>query len=260
MKKLGIAVGALFLLVVAVGAYVWFSGGSGEPSTEVTAPPVTTAADTAPEDEDSGAETVATEETPPAATSESTTPAGAGAQVVYRIDKEESSVRFEIDEILNGSPKRVVGTTNEVAGEVLVDFDDPKSSLLGNVVINVRTLMTDSSFRDRAMRGPILDSASDENEFATFEPGVIDGFPDQVAVGDMVRLSVSGDLTLSGVKRPVEFDLEIVVVSNDRIEVSGTAMVLRSDFGLEIPNVPSVSDVDDEILLGIDLVLWATAS
>ena len=75
-----------------------------------------------------------------------------------------------------------------------------------------------------------------------FEPTVITGLPDQVAVGDRVSLTVSGDFTLSGVTLPVEFAVEVAVASTERIEVSGSATVLRSDFGLNVPDVPSVSD------------------
>lgn len=277
MKKVGTAIGILAVLVVAGLAYVWFSGGSGEPSTEVTAPPVTTAPPAPPDREaeeqqaaaDTGAAepdttTVTTSETT-AATAATTSTSAAPAEdpgedpaaVVYRIEKAESTVRFEIDEILNGSPKRVVGTTSEVAGEMLIDFDDPPASSLGAVVINVRTLETDSSFRDRATRGPILGSARDENEFATFEPTDITGLPEQVTVGDRLSLTVVGDFTLSGVTLPVEFAVEVAVDSTERIEVSGAAVVLRSEFGLSVPDVPSVSDVADEVTLGIDLVLVA---
>ena len=281
VKKLGIVIGLVLVVVGAGFAYVWFSGGSGEPSSEVTAPPVTSRATTLPEPEvEEGQGEQEQQEAPPetvpedpttttpttTATSASTTsgttvgenPGEQPTAVVYRIEAAESSVSFEIDEILSGSPKRVVGTTNEVAGEVLIDFGDPATSRLGTVVINVRTLETDSNFRDRAMRGPILGSARDENEFATFEPTAIEGLPDRVAVGDRVALSVSGDFTLSGVTRPVNFEMEVIVVTADRIEVNGSATVLRSDFGLVIPDVPSVSDVGDEVLLVIDLVAVAT--
>ena len=280
MKKLRILIGLVVLLAAAGFAYVWFSGGTGEPTTAVTAPPVTTAsapattasapATTAPptgsdqEAPEAVSTTAAAADTTTTAATASTpastvveAPSEASA-VVYRIDGASSSVRFEIDEILNGSPKRVVGVTSEVAGEVLIDFDDPTASRLGAVVINVRTLETDSSFRDRATRGPILGSARDENEFATFEPTAVEGLPGEVAIGDTVTLVVTGDFTLSGVTRPVVFDIDVVLADDDRIEATGSATVLRSDFGLEIPSVPSVSDVADEILLAVDLVAVAT--
>ena len=263
VRRIGLAMAALVVVVLGAAAYVWFSGGSGEPSTEVTAPPITSPPTTAPSTTapatTAPATTAATGTTAAPAEVETTEPSetAASSAVLYRIDKAESSVRFEIDEILSGNPFRVVGVTTEVAGEVLIDFDNPAASQLGTIVINVRTLATDSGFRDRAIRGPILGSSRDENEFATFEPTAIEGLPDRVTVGDEVPLRITGTFSLSGESRPVTFDTAVTVVSDERVEVTGTATVLRSDFGLTIPDVPSVSDVADEILLVIDLVAVA---
>lgn len=266
-RRIVLALAALVVLVLGAAAYVWFSGGSGGPSTEVTAPPITAPATTAPAatapattaPSTTAATSVPVETTAAPASTEATEPVAeeGTSAVLYRIDKAESAVSFEIDEILNGNPFRVVGVTTEVAGEVLIDFDEPAASQLGTIVINVRTLATDSGFRDRAIRGPILGSSRDENEFATFEPTGIEGFPDSVTMGDEVPLRITGTFSLSGEARPVTFDTAVTVVSTDRVEVTGTATVLRSDFGLTIPDIPSVSDVADEILLVIDLVAVA---
>ena len=238
-KKIAIVVGAGLLVVVAGAAFIWFSGGSGEPSAEVTAPTIAT-----------------TTATSSAAGTEATV--AEAAATTFDIDKTQSSVQFELDELLRNEPKHVVGTTSEVAGQVLIDFDDPSQSQLGTVVINVRTLSTDSSFRDRAIRGQILNSSSDENEFAEFSPTGIDGLPASVGVGDTIPLTITGDFLLSGVTQPVTFDVSVVIAAEDRIEISGTAQVLRSDFGLTIPNVPQVADVTDEVQLVIELVALAS--
>lgn len=246
MRKLGMAAAGLVVAAAGVLAYVWFAGGSGEPSAPVTAPPVTAAPSV-----------TAAAPAADAADDEAGAAGGGGGAAVYRIDGERSSVRFEIDELLNGDPKRVVGVTSEVAGEVLIDFADPPASRIGEIVVNVRTLETDSGFRDRAMRGPILGSARDENEFAVFEPASIEGLPARAGVGDRMPLTVAGGFTLSGTTRPVVFEIEAEVVSPDLIRVTGSAEVLRSDFGLTIPAVPGVSNVSDEILLVIDLTAVA---
>ena len=249
-KKIAIIVAAGLLVLLAGGAFIWLSGGSGEPSAEVTAPTIaTTTAATA------------------ADTSEATTAAVAGqteatvaetASVTYDIDKTQSTVQFELDEVLRNEPTHVVGTTSEVAGQILIDFDDPAQSQLGTIVINVRTLSTNSSFRDRAIRGQILDSSSDENEFAEFTPTDIQGLPGSVGVGDTVPLTVTGDFLLSGVTQPVTFAVSVLVVAEDRLEISGSAEVLRSEFGLSIPSVAQVADVSDAVQLVIDLVAVAS--
>ena len=242
IRKLGMAAAGLAAVIAGVLAYVWFAGGSGEPSAPVTAPPVSAAPSAA-----------AAAPAADAADDDAEAADGGGGAAVFRIDGERSSVRFEIDELLNGDPTRVVGVTSEVAGELLVDFDDPPASRIGEIVVNVRTLETDSGFRDRAMRGPILGSARDENEFAVFEPASIEGLPARVEVGARMPLTVAGDFTLSGVTRPVVFEVEVEAASSDLITMTGSAAVLRSDFGLTIPDVPGVSNVSDEILLVIDL-------
>ncbi len=219
-------VGLVVVVVVGLGVYVWFSGGSGEPSTSVTAASVVGSGE-------------------------------AGSGVVYSIDQSQSEVSFAMDEVLQGTPMVVVGTTNEVAGEVLVDFDDPANSRLGDIVVNVRTLTTGNDFRDRAIRGPILNSASDEFEFATFVPSSIDGIPDAVTVGDALTLVVNGDFTVAGVTSPVSFDVGLTLTSETQISVSGTATVSRSEFGLTIPNAPGVANVSENVVLGFRFVALA---
>ena len=83
---------------------------------------------------------------------------------------EQSEVLFRIDEMLFGDPNTVVGTTNEVAGDLLLDFDNPSNSQIGLIRINVRTLSTDNAIRNRALRGQILEVNRDEFEFAEFTP------------------------------------------------------------------------------------------
>lgn len=215
-------VGLAALAVVGWLAYIWFSGGSGEPSAEVTAA------------------SVAVEE--------------GASQAVFEIDKTQSEVRFEIDEVLRGNDFRVTGTTSEVAGQIRVDFDDPSASEVGEIVINVRTLSTDDSLRDRAIRSRILNTSDEENEFARFVPTALEGLPGEVAVGESFPVTVTGDLTLSGTTQPVTFAGQITLASRSRLEIEATASVLHADFNLSIPAVPMVASISDEVLLAVNLV------
>lgn len=228
-------VGLVALAIAGWLAYVWFSGGSGEPSAEVTAPTLATV--------------------PAAASAE-----GGGGQVVFEIDKTSSEVRFEIDETLRGSPFRVVGTTSEVAGQIRVDFDDPPASEVGEIVINVRTLDTDDSLRDRAIRGRILGANDPDNEFARFVPAAVEGIPDQIAPGDAFPVSITGDFTLSGATRPVTFQGQVTLTAPDRLSIEATATVLHADFNLNIPEIPIVANVSEEVLLAVTLVALAPSS
>ncbi|MDE2991427.1 MAG: YceI family protein [Chloroflexota bacterium] len=177
--------------------------------------------------------------------------------VLYRIVPEESEVRFEIDEILRGAPTLVVGTTNQVAGDFIIDFADLAASQLGTMRINVRTLRTDEERRDRAIRSRILESASDQYEFTTFEPVRLNGLPGSIELGQIVVFQIVGNLAIRDITREVTFLAELTVVSPDRVEGTAVTTILREDYSLTIPNVPFVASVDEDVLLAITFVAVA---
>lgn len=233
-------VGWIVAVVLAVGgaalAWLYFAGGSGEPSTELTTPPVAEATTTTgPEDD--GA---------PAAESSTTT---------FVIDGSQSVASFEIDEVLRGADARAIGTTSEVAGQLVVDVDELASVQFSQIVVNARTLQTDSSFRDRAIRGPvILNSAEDEFEFITFDVTEVDGLDGSAVVEERLEFTITGDLVIRGTTRTTTFDVSARLTDESTIVGTAEAVVLRSDYDIGIPNAPGVAEVSDEVLIRLDFV------
>ena len=84
--------------------------------------------------------TVTTEPTATTAPDPTEEPVAATGPIVFEIVQDESEARFIIDEVLRGSPKTVVGVTNQVAGQIAVDPADPASAQVGQISINARTL------------------------------------------------------------------------------------------------------------------------
>lgn len=233
MKRLLYAGGALALLAVAAVAYVL------RPSEEAGAPieAIPLASETAPAE---------------SAPTESGQAAAAGGTVVYVIVQADSEVRFSIDELLRNVPTTAVGVTNQVAGEIAINFAAPADSQVGVITVNARTLATDSSNRDRMIRNEILDTA--EFEFITFTPSAITGLPAVIEPGVEVSFQIAGNLTIRSVTAPAVFDVTASLGDDGRLTGRASAVVLRSDYGLVIPSVPSVADVSDEVLLEIDFV------
>ena len=146
--------------------------------------------------------------------------------------------------------KTVVGTTSEVAGQVLFDPVDPAAAQFSEILINARTLETDRPNRDRAMRSAVvLNSGSDEHEFITFVPTTIEGLDGPIAVGEELTFDVTGELTIKGTTQPVTFSVTAVLEADDRLSGRAEAEVLRSDFGIDIPRAPGVADVTDEVTI-----------
>jgi polyisoprenoid-binding protein YceI len=188
------------------------------------------------------------------ATSAAAAPAGAADRAVYRISPDNSTVSFKLTEELFGQPKEVVGVTNEVAGDILIDTATPANSEVGVIRINVRTLKTDNENRNRAIRARILQSAQDQYQFSDFTPTGVSGLPASVAIGQEVTFQVAGNLKVRDVTQPVTFDVTAKLASADRLEGKAVAKVTRGQFNLEIPNAPGVANVSDDVTLEIDFV------
>lgn len=174
---------------------------------------------------------------------------------VYEIVQTESQASFELDEDLRGQRKTVVGATDQVAGQIAFGYDDLSTAEVGAIQINARTLATDNSRRDRAINNFILRTAN--FEFITFEPNELIGLPESVEVGETVEFTMVGDLTIRDVTNAVEFDVVATLASVDRLEGNANATVNRGDYGLQIPSVPNVANVEEEVLLTINFVAAA---
>lgn len=231
-------VGAVLAIGGAGVAYLfWFAGGSGEASGELTTPGLASTTTL------SGA----------------TTTSGASAGKSFVIDRAQSSARFEIQEVLQGQPNIVAGATDQVAGQVRVDLEDLGTAVFSDIVVNARTLRTDSERRDRAIRGPIiLDSASDEFELITLSVTSVDGLDGSATVGEMLEFTIKGDLTIKGTTDSVTFDVSVALVDGNTIAGAATAHVTRSQFGIGIPNVPGVADVAEEVVISLDFIASAS--
>lgn len=177
------------------------------------------------------------------------------ARAIFRIIEEESEARFLIDETLVGDPTVVVGRTNRIAGDILVDFSNPNASQIGDIAVNARTLRTDTTLRDQSIRGQILQSSRDEYEFIIFTPIRLEGLSTTpIAVGDEVDFQIVGNLTIRGVTREVTFEATVTLVETDRIEGFASTQVAYADYDITINPPPTVNGVGDIVTLELDFV------
>ncbi len=172
--------------------------------------------------------------------------------ILAQIVQAESEARFVIDEVLNNAPKTVVGTTDEVAGELAVNPQDPSQTRDGTIQVNARTLTTDSDFRNRAIKNQIL--STDQYEFITFTPIEIVGLPAAGAGGATYSFQIVGDLTIRDVTKQVTFDVTATPTAETRLEGTAQTTIRYADYGITIPQVRQVASVSDNVRLEIDFV------
>lgn len=249
MQKL-IAAAVLGLIVIFGGlAYSTFRAPE-QASAPIAALPVASATAQPTTAASSAATVTAATDTAAADTSDSA--AATGSSIVAQIVQSESEARFVIDEVLNNAPKTVIGTTDQVAGQIVVDPQDPSQTQVGVIQVNARTLATDSEFRDRAIKNQIL--STDDYELITFTPSEIVGLPESGTVGQSYSFQIVGDLTIRDVTRQVTFEVTATPVSETRLEGTAQTTITYADWGISIPQVRQVASVSDEVRLEIDFV------
>jgi polyisoprenoid-binding protein YceI len=177
------------------------------------------------------------------------------ATQVYRIDQGNSKVTYTLGEELNGKPFTVVGTTNSVVGQVTLNTQNAESSGFGTIRIDARTFKTDSSKRDSAVVRLILKSDKAENNYISFTPKLVTGAPQSITVGNEYSFRVSGPLTISGVEKTISFDVKAKMTNENTIVGQADTVIARDAFSLQIPNIPFVANVDQNVKLHFDFVL-----
>jgi len=225
MNIRNIIIGLVVLALVIIGgavAFLSFSAGDGEASQDI--------ADVAQTVDDAGTATVMT------------------------IVSDESEASFTLEEDLRGTRTTVVGVTDQVGGEIAINFDNPTASTIGTITINARTIATDNDFRNQALRSQILRSARDEYEFITFEPTSITGLPDSITIGETYTFDIIGNLTIIDTTEEVIFTTDVTIVSETEISGSASSSVIYADWGINIPNVPGVANVETDADLVINFV------
>lgn len=264
MSKTVMIIAALGLVVIALAGGIWLYdfvlGETEAASAPVSAPTLEMAVTATTAPTATSAPTAAPTQAAPTAAAmveaAPTQPAAAAPQsaaLVYQISPAESQVRFNIYEELRGQPKDVIGVSNQVAGQAAVDLNDLSTAQLGEIVINARTLETDDSRRNQAIRNRIL--FTDQYEFINFKPTQISGLSGSAAPGQSFTFQVSGDLTIKDVTQPVTFDVTVTVESPERLVGSAKTTIALADFNLAVPSVPFVANVGQSMALEIDFVL-----
>ena len=220
MKKL---LFALIIIFVGIGAYFYFTRPASAPSGDI----------------------VGTTENLPSGDSEE--------EKRYAVVPNESKAQFSLYEMLRGERTHVVGTTGDITGQVAIDTSTPAEMRIGEIKINARTLKTDSDQRNGAIANLILKSGDSSNEYIVFTPTYINGVPNSIEEGSEFSFTVTGDLLISGTTQSVTFDAT-GMLAGDTFSGTAESDIEYKNFGLSIPNIPFVADVDETVHLKVTFV------
>jgi polyisoprenoid-binding protein YceI len=171
-----------------------------------------------------------------------------------RIVGAESKATFSLNEVLNGTPTLVVGTTSQVAGDIQISATAPAKLTIGEIKIDARTLKTDNERRNGALGRLILKSDQTGNEYITFKTTAITGLPDTIETDKAFSYTIAGDMTVRGVTKPVTFKTTNTFKADGSFVGSADTTIAYADFGISIPDLSFLANVDKTTKLSISIV------
>ena len=186
-----------------------------------------------------GARPQGTPPPPPPPTAGATLEIASGS-ASYRVTEQMVGIDF---------PNDAIGTTDGVTGMLKINADGsiaPESKLTADL----KGLKSDQDRRDNFIKTRVLET--DKFPDAVFVPRKVEGLPKMIPSSGQVGISLTGDLTVHGVTKPVTF--RGIATFNPRdSSAAGRASTTFSfaDFGLNKPKIPMLMNVEDKITLDL---------
>ncbi|TDE97418.1 YceI family protein [Occultella glacieicola] len=155
---------------------------------------------------------------------------------------------YRVHEVLQGNDANVVGRTETVEGTLTIAEGAVTAA---EVIVDVESIATDQPPRDAYFRGTAMEVGTFPT--ATFTLTGAAQLPD-----GGTDVTLSGDLTVHGVTRPVQVDAAVAQSTDDAIQVVGAIPITFSDYGVGAPDLGFVVvDPDGEIEFSL---VWEPAT
>lgn len=191
----------------------------------------------------------------PSAAAATAPPAGG---VRLAVDPDASTASYHAREQLAGRTvfTDAVGSSKGVSGAITLASGGTVISDQSSIVVDLAALQSDESRRDNFIKNNTLQVS--QYPRATFVPREAGGLAWPLPTTGDRDFTLTGDLTVHGVTRPVTWQ---VTAHFGGADVTGTATtnVNISDFGMAPPKVGPVLGIEDGLALQMDFKTHATS-
>lgn len=154
----------------------------------------------------------------------------------------ESIVGYRVKETIVGQKTEGVGRTSAITGSLTIVDEQVTAA---EFTVDMTTLVSDSTRRDRQVNTRILDTANfPTSTFVLKKPIALT--PEALAGSDFT-VETTGTLTLRGVTKDIELTLKARLV-DDVIEVNGSIEIVFTDWSIPDPSISGIIVVDRGLL------------
>ena len=185
----------------------------------------------------------------PAAEAASARPEGELTGVWTLSDRGESFAGYRVrEELATIGATTAAGRSSAITASL--EFDGSAITAV-DVEVDMTQLRSDQSRRDGALRQQAIETnAYPTSSFALTKPIPLDGVP---AEGETISVTAVGDLTLHGVTRQVEIQLE-GQLTDGLVVVIASIEIVFADYDIEKPRAGIVISVEDRGIMEFQLV------
>ncbi|HEX5369557.1 MAG TPA: YceI family protein [Dehalococcoidia bacterium] len=152
----------------------------------------------------------------------------------FVIDPSQSQAKFVVEETLRGLDSNAVGTTAAINGGIYLTDKGLYKDLPSKFTIDLGTLKTDESMRDRFIKQNTLQTSKYPDAVFTIES--VDGFPAGYTQNEQIQLTLNGTLSVHGVDKPVTWTV-LARQAGDTLTATADTDINFTDFGMSPPNV-----------------------
>lgn len=141
-----------------------------------------------------------------------------------------------------------VGRTTALTGSL--QFDGTQITAV-EVTADLTRLTSDSSLRDGQLRNQGIETSRFPTAtFRLTSPITVGQVP---AEGETIKQTIKGELTLHGVTRAIEMQVE-GVLKDGRVIVVGSTVIQFADYNITAPRAASVLSIDNKAIMELQLI------
>ena len=146
----------------------------------------------------------------------------------------DSIVGYRVKEVIVAQSTEGVGRTSAVKGTLNIAGEQVTEAEFS---VDMTTLKSDSSRRDKQVNTRILDTATYPTATFTLKQPIT--LTPEALAGSDLTTQATGTLTLRGVTKDIELTL-IARLANDVIEVNGSIEIIFADWSIPDPSISAI--------------------
>jgi polyisoprenoid-binding protein YceI len=172
----------------------------------------------------------------------------------FRVGATGNEARYRVRELLAASTLEndAVGVTSALTGGLAIDAAGKIDTAASKWTVDLTTLKSDRSMRDRYVQGRTLETAQfPKAELVVTE---IKGLPVVLPDTATLTLTLLGNFTVHGVTKPTAWEVTAMVAGD---HISGTAIthLKFAEYNMSLPSVPVLASLVDDIKIEYDFHL-----